>query len=55
MNQHPFRAIVVGGSVGGLAGALELRRSAHAEVAVYERALVPFHVTQSSFYIYAAF
>ena len=37
MNQHPFRAIVVGGSVGGLAGALELRRSAHAEVAVYER------------------
>lgn len=37
MNQHPFRAIVVGGSVGGLAGALELRRSANAEVAVYER------------------
>ena len=37
MNQDPFRAIVVGGSVGGLAGALELRRSAHAEVAVYER------------------
>lgn len=29
--------MVIGGSVGGLAAALELRRSAHAEVAVYER------------------
>src|SRR5262245_56501443 len=37
MNKHPFRAMVIGGSVGGLAAALELRRSAHAEVAVYER------------------
>jgi 2-polyprenyl-6-methoxyphenol hydroxylase-like FAD-dependent oxidoreductase len=32
-----FRAVVVGGSVGGLAAALELRRSARAQVAVYER------------------
>jgi 2-polyprenyl-6-methoxyphenol hydroxylase-like FAD-dependent oxidoreductase len=33
---HPFRALVVGGSVGGLAVAHELR-SIGAEVAVYER------------------
>jgi len=32
-----FRALVVGGSVGGLAAALELRRAARADVAVYER------------------
>ena len=37
MSNHPFRATVIGGSVGGLAAALELRRSAHAELAVYER------------------
>lgn len=30
-------ALVVGGSVGGLAAAIELRRAAHADVAVYER------------------
>jgi 2-polyprenyl-6-methoxyphenol hydroxylase-like FAD-dependent oxidoreductase len=30
-------ALVVGGSVGGLAAALELRRATGAEVAVYER------------------
>jgi len=32
-----FRALVVGGSVAGLAAALELRRVAGAEVVVYER------------------
>ncbi|MEM9556657.1 MAG: FAD-dependent monooxygenase [Acidobacteriota bacterium] len=37
MSRHPFRAAVIGGSVGGLAAALELRRSTNAAVAVYER------------------
>lgn len=33
----PFRILVIGGSVGGLAVALELKRSTQAEIAVYER------------------
>ncbi|MEM8961332.1 MAG: FAD-dependent monooxygenase [Acidobacteriota bacterium] len=37
MSEDPYRVAVVGGSVGGLAAALELRRNSNAEVAVYER------------------
>ncbi len=37
MNNENTRVAIIGGSVGGLAAALELRRSAKAEVAVYER------------------
>ncbi len=37
MSQEKLRCIVIGGSVGGLAAALEIRRLTGAEVAVYER------------------
>ncbi len=37
MSQAKLRCVVIGGSVGGLAAALEIRRLTGAEVAVYER------------------